>query len=265
MREAKELRAVLVCLMILGVACVAGLASEQGDRLGLMILRLKKSQGVFSPNESRPMELVEAVLGKSRRTQQPHVVGIFGVSDAREVEELIWPLNRTLGPDEATFVTWLTGGGPDGEKMAVLSLFPLVGYQDLFELGPRHKILYSMLDAPGGLLHVILVGDAGITHEGNSAGTWPEKALAGLVGIILRQDPTARIVLMGDLRPDLLLQSLKDKAWLGCVFCPDVAKNPLGAIMAHPAELATEEAAIEIVGKSQMGRAVKVQWTPLGK
>lgn len=260
------MRIMLLCLLMLGVASGASPAPEYEDGFALMILRLDGATGVFGSGRVGPQKLVELVVGENRRPQLPHVIGLLNVRDASEVEELIWPLNRALRPDEATYVTWLTGGGPDGQKMAILSLFPLVGYQDLFEAGRTHKILYAMLDAPEEILHVILVGHTGVKCEGSGDKVSSEKTAARVVGIILRQDPAARIVLMGDLKLELFSQGFPpEREPLGCIFCPEVGQNSSGVIMVHPHRLGQEEPAVEMVGKTSAGNAVKVKWTPPGK
>lgn len=230
-----------------------------------MYLRLQEAKGDCFSGADRHQEVLEAVLGQGRRAKHPHVVGLVGVRDAREVEELIWPLNRALGPHEATYVTWLSGGGPEGQMMAVLSLFPLAGFQDLFHGGQGPRALYCTLDAPEGSLHVILTAE--VPHEGDrpQVRIWAAKAAARLVGIILGHDPGARVLIMGDVERGLLFQGLPQEASLGCVFCPEAKKSSPGVMLVHPIGPWAREPEVEVLGKKSGSFAVKVQWPRVGR
>lgn len=254
------LRALLLCLFILAAAFPAGAQLEQGDGLGLMLLRLQSAEVLSGSVPGLPQRIVQEVLGQNRGAQHPHVIGLMGVRDATEVEELIWPLNRALRPDQASYVTWLSSGGHDGKKMAILSLFPLVGYEDLFERGSGCRVLYSILDASTCHLHVILVSGDGIASEETGEGAHVEKRVARLLGVIMRQDAKARIVLMGDLRPDVLFQYLPERASWRCVFCPKLGKTPEGAMMVHPAVAGPGKVADEAILKGKSSVGVKVRW-----
>ncbi len=250
----------LMCLLILGMASFAGASPEQDDSLGLMILRLEEANGVFMPDASRAQEFVKAVLGENTGMQHPHVVGLMGVRGAQELEELIWPLNRALGPNDASYVTWITGDGPEGRKPAILSLFPLAGFQDLFEPGLGTRIFYCMLDAPGGLLHVILADEVSRTGKGSGIGISVQRAAARLAGIILKQDPEARLLIMGAFEPESFLQTLKDRESFGWVSCPWVSQGFPVVVMVHPFQPGPGKAAVEVQGTQPGSCAVKLQW-----
>lgn len=250
----------IVCLAILGFGWTPVLALGQDEGFGLVILRLQEPSGISEQGKAFPEGVVEEFLGGVREETYPQVVGLLGVRDAAEVEDLVWPLNRALGPNRRTYLTWLTGGGPQGEKMALLSLFPLVGFQDLFQEGRGPKMLYSVLDAPGGLVHVILGSTRGAAQEGTIDAGSVEKVAARVLGVLLKLDPEARVVLMGELRAEVLLGDLKGREGLECVFCPELNQEAEGVVILHPLGLGLGVSPLPLRVEGRRIRGVGLQW-----
>lgn len=213
----------------------------------------------MSSGPSTPQEFVKAILQDNTGLKHPHVVGLVGVGGAQELEELIWPLNRALGPNEASYVTWITGGGPEGQKLGIVSLFPLAGFQDLFESGLGSRIFYCMLDAPWGLLHVILADE--IPGAGEGSGVWVsvEREAARLARTILNLDPEAWILVMGGLEPELIFQSLQDRESFGWVSCPRGGQGSPWVVMVHPHQPGPGKSAIELSGNHPGSCAIELQ------
>lgn len=247
-----------MCLLVLGWALLAGAAPEQDGSLRLMILKLQEPPGALSSGPSRQQEFIKAILGEDRGFQHPHVVGLIGVGDARELEEMIWPLNRALGPNEGSYVTWITGGGPEGQKLGMLSLFPLAGFQEVFEPGPGPRIFYCMLDAPGGLLHVILADETLDEGKGSGGGISLERGAARLAGTILKLDPEARILIMGALEPQLIFQNLQDRESFGWASCPRVGEG-FPWVMIYSQQLGPGKSAVGVSGNHPESCAVELQ------
>ncbi len=154
------------CLLILGTSYSTGAAGGDDSVLRVMNLKLQMRAAMSSSAQPGPEELAHWVLAEGTKEGLPHVVGLSGLGDATQVEDFIWPLNRSIGPDERSYVTWLTGGGKQAGVVAVVSLFPLVRFEELSWRGAGLGILYAVLDAPEGQIHVVLVGDSGLRRRG---------------------------------------------------------------------------------------------------
>jgi hypothetical protein len=263
-REEVAVRLAGICLVVLGVALQSGLAEEPGHGLRLMSLRLQEPMGVSESGGMGPEILVGLVLG-GKGGVVPHLVGLFGVRDPQQVEDMIWPLNRALGQDRRSYLTWLTGGGPQGKRLAVLSLFPLAGFEDFSLRSRALNILYAVLDVEGRPMHVILAGEGAVSESAASCRVWREILVARLIGRILGDDPGAWVVVMGDLVPELVSSNLRIGTRLECLSCPPGQDRGAGVIMAHPWAENSTRADMLVGGSGQGAWGRSVQWNLPGQ
>ncbi len=227
-------RCVLFCLLILGSTCSTGAAGGDDPVLRVMNVRLQICASMSSSVQPGPEELAQLILGEGRQGGLAHVVGISGLSDASQVEDFIWPLNRSIGPNERSYVTWLTGGGKQAGTVAVVSLFPLVSFEELSWKGAGLGVLYAVLDAPGGAIHVVLVGDRPVGQERLGFAVPVERLVGRLLELITRDHPQAQVILMGDVKPELLSTGDAKGVVLQCAFCTVSEQETAGVIMVHP-------------------------------
>lgn len=196
---------VAVGVIALGIILSGGEAWAQETALKLMTLRVTTFQENPRQVTHGPDSIASMILGEGRGTQ-PHLVGLRGVRDSAWVEGLIGSLNRSLAPEQSTYVTWLTGGGTAGNHLAILSLFPLSWFEDLSLRPEGPKVLYGVLDARGRAIHALVVGSEASRQGKDYRERIPGELWVGrLVDRILLREPEAWVVIMGDLDPDRLM------------------------------------------------------------
>jgi endonuclease/exonuclease/phosphatase family metal-dependent hydrolase len=129
------------------------------------------------------------------------VVGLQGVEDMAAAEALVVAMNRALGPERASYVTWLVGesGAGDGPRVALLSKFPLTMFRNYFPTPSGPSILHGMLDLHGVPLHVIVNawyrgtrGDADQMRRRQAL--WCRQ----LAEAVLKTTPAAHLLILGD-------------------------------------------------------------------
>ncbi len=134
------------------------------------------------------------------------VLGLQGVADLAATDALVVAMNRALGPERDSYVTWLLGecAGGEGPRVALLSKFPLAVFRNYFPIPSGPSMLHGVLDVHGVPLHVILNGwHRGTGEDAEQMRRQQALWCRRLAETILKEAPHAPVAVMGDFQASL--------------------------------------------------------------
>ena len=216
-RKGREPMKWLASLQVIALMAMSGVlwswaqAEERPRSITLMTfqvgtLRSPRGEAEHAAFQRKIRHLKEVILRGEGGGIGADVVGLQGVEDLVATDALVVAMNRALGPERGSYVTWLLGecGGEEGPRVALLSKFPLAVFRNYFPTPSGPSMLHGVLDVHGVPLHVILNG----WHRGpgddaermrRRQALWCRR----LAETILKEAPHAPVVVMGDFQAPL--------------------------------------------------------------